>query len=75
MSIPKSARCYLDYAKEIEPGVKDCLMANWGSCPSCKCNVFPSEMRAFKYKDEIFFEGVCPQCGRISIAAYNRVID
>ena len=75
MSFPKSARKYLDYDIDVDLGVKECLLANWGRCSSCKRRAFPSEMRVFEYQDDIFFEGVCPLCGKIAIYAYDRVVD
>jgi hypothetical protein len=31
-------------------------------------------MRAFEYRGGIFFEGACPQCGKLNIHAYETVI-
>jgi RNase P subunit RPR2 len=75
MSIPKCERRYLDYEMDIKPAEKSTLMANWSRCPSCHCRVFPVTMRAFEYRGDVFFEGTCPQCGKIMICVYDKIID
>ena len=36
------------------------MLANWGDCSSCHCNVFPVELRAFEYRGGIFFRRRLP---------------
>ena len=69
----KAGRAYLKY-DDFLPHVKDVVTANWpGPCQSCGCRALPCEMRAYEDHGRLYFEGVCPLCGKNLALPYDEM--
>ncbi len=73
MNSKKKNRRYLDY--DLTQDEYQCMMANYGRCSNCRCRAFSADVRAFELDGEIYFESVCPGCGKIRAIRYDSIID